>query len=233
MLTTVSSADGFVTTAVRQSSYPCGASTIELGQTPKHGIAPGKRMAVRSGRIRTASGTGGTVSSRIAPELSRLLAQARQGSAPGQTVGVIVQYRQVPTAAHYTTMQNRGGRLHVKLHMIKGAAFTIPVSTLPALEAYPGLACIYQSAKEIDEYTDPAIYVSAARNLGYDGTGIGVAVIDSGLNDNHRDLWDSTETHSRVSMCIRTSLGRPSTTPTVIWFTTCTDMARTCRGSLA
>ena len=159
------------------------------------GMAFGQRLSNP-----TASETGGTVSSRIAPELSRFLAQARQGSAQGQTVKVIVQYRQVPTTAHYATMQNRGGRLHVKLHMIKGAAFTIPVSTLPALEADPEIASVSidHPLKGMDDYTDAAMNVSAAWNLGYDGTGIGVAVIDSGINDNHRDLWDSTEAHSRV-----------------------------------
>ncbi len=28
--------------------------------------------------------------------------------------------------------------------------------------------------------------------------GVGVAVIDSGINDSHPDLWDSTQTSSRV-----------------------------------
>ena len=129
--------------------------------------------------------------SRIAPELSGLLAKAHQGSAKGQTVKVIVQYKQVPSAAHYATMQGRGGSLHAKLHVIKGAAFTIPVSALPALEADPEIASVSidHSLKGMDDYTDAAMNVSAAWNVGYDGTGIGVAVIDSGINDNHRDLW--------------------------------------------
>ena len=58
------------------------------------------------------------------------------------TVKVIVQYKQVPSATHYATMQGRGGRLHAKLHVIKGAAFTIPVSALPALEADPEIASV-------------------------------------------------------------------------------------------
>src|SRR6266581_7568723 len=57
---------------------------------------------------------------RIAPELSGFLAKAHQGSAAGQTVKVIVQYKQVPSAAHYATMKSRGGRLHAQLHMIHG-----------------------------------------------------------------------------------------------------------------
>ena len=77
---------------------------------------------------------------RIAPELASRLAQAKQGQARNQTVRVIVQYKQTPTTSHYAAMQGRGGRLHAKLHMINGAAFTIPVSALPALEADPDIA---------------------------------------------------------------------------------------------
>src|SRR5260370_35846231 len=66
--------------------------------------------------------------SRIAPELSHLYAKAQRGSAKNQTIRVIVQYRRVPSAAHYSAMQRRGGRLHAQLPIIEGAAFTVPVS---------------------------------------------------------------------------------------------------------
>ena len=52
--------------------------------------------------------------------------------------------------------------------------------------------------KGLDDITDVATGVTAAWNAGYNGTGIGVAVIDSGINDSHPDLWDSTQSHSRV-----------------------------------
>jgi serine protease AprX len=147
-----------------------------------------------------ASEPGTSSSSRIAPELLHRLAKAQQGSAQNQTVRVIVQYRQVPTAAHYSTMQSRGGRLHARLHMIKGAAFTIPVSALPALETDPEIASVTidHPLKGMDDYTDAAMKVSEASSLGYDGTGIGVAVIDSGINDTHSDLWTATGHNSRV-----------------------------------
>ena len=139
-------------------------------------------------------------SGRIAPELSGFLAKALQGSAHSQTVRVIVQYRQVPTAAHYATMQQRGGVLHSKLHMIKGAAFTIPVSALASLANDPEVAhvSVDHPIKGLDDFTNAAMNVSTVWNAGYNGTGIGVAVIDSGINDNHPDLWDSTESYSRV-----------------------------------
>ena len=85
-------------------------------------------MAVGQSWNNLASNETGKFSSRMSPELSGFLSKAKQGLGRGTDGASIVQYRQVPTAAHYATMQNRGGRLHNKLHMIKGAAFTVPVS---------------------------------------------------------------------------------------------------------
>src|SRR5271169_104273 len=119
------------------------------GSRERHSAAWGKRLSLmlllatgmafgQRWNDPTAGETGGR--SRIAPELSGLLARAHQGTTKGQTVKVIVQYKQVPSAAHYATMQGRGGRLHATLHMIKGAAFTIPVSALPSLANDPEVA---------------------------------------------------------------------------------------------
>ena len=52
--------------------------------------------------------------------------------------------------------------------------------------------------KSMDDYTDAAMNVSSAWNAGYDGSGVGVAVIDSGINDTNSDLWDYTNSSSRV-----------------------------------
>jgi serine protease AprX len=138
--------------------------------------------------------------SNIASELSSFLAKAKQGSADGKTVRVIVQYKHIPTSVHYSTMKGRGARLHATLHMIHGAAFTIPVSALPALEADPEIesVTIDHPIAVMDDLTNAATGVSAAWNSGFTGAGIGVAVIDSGVNDAHPDLWNSTHTTSRV-----------------------------------
>src|SRR5438552_18262778 len=108
---------------------------------------------------------------RVAPELSGLLAQAKQGSTSGKTVKVIVQYRQVPSAAHYATMQGRGARLNAKLHVIKAAAFTIPVSALAELENDPEVVFVTldHPLKGMDDYTDSAMNISTAWNAGYNG----------------------------------------------------------------
>ena len=49
----------------------------------------------------------------------------------------------------------------------------------------------------MDDVTNGATGVNAAWNSGFDGTGVGVAVIDSGINDNHPDLRNANGT-SRV-----------------------------------
>jgi serine protease AprX len=175
------------------------------GREERHSAAWGKRLSMTL-LLATGMAFGQRVSteavssnSRIASELSGLLAKARQGSAKGQTVKVIVQYRVVPTAAHYATMQGRGGLLHAKLHMIKGAAFTIPLSALPALEADPEIVSVSidHPMNVMDDTTNDATGVNTAWNAGYNGAGVGVAVIDSGINDSHPDLQNSNGT-SRV-----------------------------------
>src|SRR6266567_4826440 len=168
------------------------------GRGERHSAAWGKRLGLALVLVLATGMAFGQ--GRIAPELSGLLAKAQQGSSEGGTVKVIVQYNQVPSTAHYATMQGRGAHLNAKLHVIKAAAFTIPVSALAALADDPEVASVTldHPLKGMDDYTDAAMNVSTAWNSGYKGTGIGVAVIDSGINDNHADLWDSTETYSRV-----------------------------------
>src|SRR5215467_1048225 len=178
-----------------------------LGRDERHSAAWGKRLALMLvlassmafGQVwRNPSETGRFL--RMSPELSGMLAQAKRGAGHSQNIKVIVQYKQVPTSSHYATMHGRGGRLHSKLHMIKGASFTIPVSALPALEADPEIASVTidHPMKLMDDTTDTVIGANSAWNSGFTGAGIGVAVIDSGINDNHPDLWDAAHTYSRV-----------------------------------
>jgi serine protease AprX len=173
----------------------------------RHSAAWGKRVALvvllvtgmALGSTSRSARQNGRLSN-IGSELSGFLAKAKQGSAGAKTVRVIVQYKHVPTSVHYSTMKRRGARLHTALHMISGAAFTIPVSALPALEGDPEIesVTIDHPIAVMDDLTNSATGVSSAWNAGFTGAGIGVAVIDSGINDAHPDLWDSTHTTSRV-----------------------------------
>jgi serine protease AprX len=137
------------------------------------------------------------LSPRIAAELNRELAQARQGAGGNKNVNVIVQYKQAPQQETLARLQNKGGQLASKLDLIKGAAFTLPVNALAALENDPDVeyVSVDHPLKGMDEYTNAAMNVSAAWNAGYDGTGVAVAVIDSGINPNHIDIWERVLYH--------------------------------------
>ena len=137
---------------------------------------------------------------KFAADLAPAVARAHQGAISNETVDVIVQYKQVPQSAQEGRVQRLGARLNQRLGVVKGIALTIPVRALPALEADAEVLSVSldHPLKAMDDYTNAAMNVSAAWNAGYDGAGIGVAVIDSGINDSHPDLWDSTESYSRV-----------------------------------
>ena len=176
--------------------------TKPKGRGERHSAAWGKRLCVALILV-TGMAFGQRAEgrfTRISPELTGLLSKAHQGSTNNQTIRVIVQYREVPTAAHYATMHGRGARLNAKLHLIKGAAFTIPASALAALEADPEIlsVTIDHPMSVMDDLTNGATGVRSAWNSGFTGAGVGVAVIDSGINDNHPDLQNSTQTGSRV-----------------------------------
>ena len=154
----------------------------------------------------------------------------------GGTVKVIVQYKQVPQAAQEGRVHNMGAHLNHRLGVVKGLALTIPLSALPALEADPDVlsVSIDHPMKGLDDITDVATNVTAAWTAGYNGTGVGVAVIDSGINDSHLDLWNSTQTSFARGLSpglspaprIRTRVG-PSTTSTVTELTSPESSAAT------
>ncbi|MFY9976617.1 MAG: hypothetical protein WAK22_00215, partial [Candidatus Sulfotelmatobacter sp.] len=148
----------------------------------RHSAAWGKRVALALVLLVTNSAFGLELGAparvgKFGPDLAPTLARAGKASA-NETVRVIVQYRVVPTDAHYATMRNRGALLHSKLHMIKGAAFTIPVRSLPLLEADPEIVSVTidHPMKEADDLTNGAIGTSSAWNSGYTGAGVTVAV---------------------------------------------------------
>src|SRR5580700_6651702 len=143
---------------------------------------------------------GGRPVGKFAPDLTPQVERAHQGTAGNETVEVIVQYKQVPQSTQEGRVQHLGARLNHRLGMVKGIALTIPVSALPALEADPEVLSVNldHPMKGLDDTTDVVTGAPSAWSAGLNGTGITVAVIDSGINDSHPDLLDSTESHSRV-----------------------------------
>ena len=133
------------------------------------------------------------------PKISKDL----QDTHDGQTVDVIVQYRVQPGKSHFDRVTSRGGALKKDLRgVIHGAAFSVKSDSLEDLANDPDVTYISpdrplgSTAVTTDNY-DQAVLAPYAWSLGFDGTGIGVAVIDSGITNNG-DLTQDNFFGSRI-----------------------------------
>ncbi|MBV9760002.1 MAG: S8 family peptidase [Acidobacteriaceae bacterium] len=119
-------------------------------------------------------------------------------------VDVIVQYKTPPTDRHFERVHWLGGKDKKRFKRIPGAAFTMPAASLQQLANDPEVAYISLDRK-VRSHLDlsaAAINASAAWSSSYTGTGIGVAVIDSGISSQVQDLGNANgqtdPAHSRV-----------------------------------
>ena len=124
------------------------------------------------------------------PKMAKDLS-GKKGSAQ---VDVIVQFTQSPTARHHQKVLSKGGTLKNALGLVNGGSYSVPASALAALAADPDVAYISpdrsvaSTGSAVDTNAVPDYYLLTlnaqfASGLGYDGTGVGVAVIDSGISD--------------------------------------------------
>src|SRR2546427_12967548 len=118
--------------------------------------------------------------------------EALKSGPSGSTVDVIIQYNQVPTDAHHQRVQDKGGVLKTNLDVIKGAHYSVPVESLDALADDPDVVYISPDRRlngALDN-TAAAVNAKAAWQAGWGGTGIGVAVPDSGITE-HAGLYST------------------------------------------
>jgi serine protease AprX len=140
--------------------------------------------------------------------LSTTVATAKQGKDklvgelqnldPAQSVHVIVQYKQGPRNDKLETARRKGAKFRNTLHLVRGAAYSLRADALNDLAddddveaVYPdrpvSAAAVGTTYAEIANSTE-ATNAPAAWQAGFDGTGIGVAVIDSGIFASQQDL---------------------------------------------
>ena len=107
----------------------------------------------------------------------------------GGTVDVIVQFITPPTTKHHDKVAKKGGNLKLKLGA--AAVYSLAPSELEDLATDPDVAYITpdRGLKAHLEYAQPTLGADMSYSNGWDGTGVGVAVIDSGVND-HPDFKD-------------------------------------------
>ena len=117
---------------------------------------------------------------KIAPDL--------EATDPNSDVDVIIQFTQAPTARHHAKVLDRGGQLKGELAIVKGGAYRISARELQELADDPEIVHISAdhslrgaaTAATLDYY-DATVNAPSAWQIGLNGTGIGVAIIDSGI----------------------------------------------------
>ncbi len=117
------------------------------------------------------------------PKLSPELQHAK----PGKPVDVIVQFTSDPSEQLIGKVTGKGAALKQKLSAIRGAVFTsLPAEALAQLAQDPNVAYItpdrpVQGATNLDYAPETVNAPWVWQQLHLDGTGVGVAVIDSGV----------------------------------------------------
>jgi serine protease AprX len=114
-----------------------------------------------------------------------------EGKNPNTPLSVIIQYKQGAKQKHLDAVAAKGGQHKGNLDLVKGAVFSIKAKDLDALANDPDVELISPdheikgsgSVIPIDYYRE-TVGADLADSAGWDGTGIGVAIIDSGITTN-------------------------------------------------
>ena len=121
----------------------------------------------------------------IAAAKTEKLAPELRNQRDGHTVNVIVQYKAQPTADDHRRLATHGARHNGDLSLIHGMMVSVPANRVDRLSDDPSVKFVSPD-RRLGGYltnTAPAINAPYAWSLGLDGSGIGVAVIDSGMVD--------------------------------------------------
>ena len=120
----------------------------------------------------------------------------------GQWVNVIVQYRTPLNQAHFAGVIGNRGRLQQNFSVINGSAITVKRSALAALANNPNVVYIspdrtVRATATVTDLYDQAVLAPYAWSKNLSGSGIGVAVIDSGITSG-KDFTLLNGTGSRI-----------------------------------
>jgi len=129
---------------------------------------------------------------------SRKISPDLEGINVSGQVDVIVQFSQAPSEDYHQKVFRRGGTLKRSFERFKGGAYTMPASALEDLAADPDVVYISpdrplrgasssttaSAITTVNDYHPAAIDAPGVWSEGWNGSGIGVAVIDSGITSN-------------------------------------------------
>src|SRR2546425_1042793 len=116
----------------------------------------------------------------------------------GTTVNVVVQYYNPPTTTDVNAAKGVGARNGKAFGVVKGFRSAMCPGIVPSLiskDSNIKYISLDRPLKGALNYAVPTVGADIARSLGYDGTGVGVAVIDSGVSS----VFDLTQAGSSKS----------------------------------
>ena len=128
----------------------------------------------------------------------RKLSPELKGRHSAAVIDVIVQFRVPPAQRHKDRVAGHGGLVKRHLGAVKGLLVTLPESRVRTLSNDPDVAYVSPDRPVTRQMNNAAVGVLAnyAWSLGSDGTGVAVAVIDSGVHGVD-DLKDA-QGHNRI-----------------------------------
>jgi serine protease AprX len=131
------------------------------------------------------------------------LAKDLEGLDPQSTIDVIVQFAHSAGDLEHERVNRRGGRLMAELPTVAGALYSMQAAVAADLAKDPDVVYISPDREvwATLEYANPTLSVPLAFQHGLAGSGIGVAVIDSGVLEV-RDLQGDSISGSSVSRVV-------------------------------
>src|SRR5271157_4162761 len=123
---------------------------------------------------------------------AKLASELKRATTDGM-VPVIVRYNTVPGDIHKDKIRLSGGATGRDLTLVNSVTAQVPASALATLSEDDAVAYISPDRPVRSHMTNaaPAVLANYAWSLGFDGSGVGVAVIDSGIHAVD-DLTDSS-----------------------------------------
>src|SRR6266446_6084336 len=113
--------------------------------------------------------------SKLAPELQNYSSQS--------PLNVVIQYNRSPALLDLQGVLNLGGQILSPLNLINGVLATVPASNLLNLSNQSNVVYISpdRPLQTLLSNAAPAIKAPTAWNSGFEGSGVAIAVVDSGI----------------------------------------------------
>jgi len=117
-----------------------------------------------------------------------------KGGPPDGLVKVLIGFKEKPGAAQQAMVKGVGGKIKYTYNLIPAIAASVPEVAINALQKNPNVKYvepdgIVQALDELDDsWGVKRIGAGVVHNSGNKGTGINVAIIDTGIDYGHEDL---------------------------------------------